>query len=124
MPEQNEGKEAGVVCLVKNTNLNDVEEVVFGKGFGVQGYDDGAKVYGCNSIYSRIYDVPILSFDDFKLALKHGQLDWHKVAEWQRWGKGYAKREEKIIILRVEDVEISKCFAQCGYKILIKPLPL
>jgi hypothetical protein len=119
MPEQEEGKESGVVCLVKNASLENVKELVFGKGFGVQGHDDGVDVYGCDDIDGLIYIVPILCLDDFKHALEDGQLNWYNVVEWQRWQKGYVKCKEKIIVLNSENVEISKCFEQCGYQISI-----
>ena len=119
MPEQNEGKEFNVVCLVKGANLEDVKSCIFGKGYGIQGYDYGVDAYECDSLENLVYDnVPILDFKNFKIALKQGELTWYKVIEWQKWGGGYVDTEEKLVIIN-KRVRVSNCFEKCGYNIMV-----
>ena len=123
MPEQNEGREAGVVSLVNGADLDAIKSMVFGKGYGVQGSDDGLKIFSCEKVDDVAYAVPVLTFNDFAKALSAGELSWQKVVAWQRWYMGYVDRETKIITLNKENVVISKCFEKCGYKTIIKLLP-
>lgn len=121
LPEQNEGKEANFTCVVDNNDLEKIKEIVLGKGLGVQGYDDGVSFLILSEEEFQSFDFPYallkLSLDQLQNCISEGELNWHKIIKWQRWGYGYVDKEIKTIILHKKEVEISSYFVKCGFAI-------
>jgi hypothetical protein len=124
-PEQQEGKEGNDACLVMTDNLDEVKNIILGKGLGVQGYDDGISFSecDCSTFKNGRYGILKLSLEQLKNAVKENEISWHKVIEWQRWGHGYINEETKTVVLNKRGVVISTYFQKIGYKIKFALLP-
>lgn len=121
LPEQNEGKESNFSCFVDTSDLEKTKEIVQGRGLGVQGYDDGISFLILDEDKYKSLNLPYailkLNLDQLQNCISEGELNWHKIIEWQRWGYGYVDKETKIIILHKKEVDISSYFVKCGFAI-------
>ncbi len=125
MPETQEGLENYPVCIIEGDRIKEVEEIVKGKGFGVQGTEDGIDVrlttFADFQKSRWPYNPLYLNLETFKKGIKEKEINWHKVIGWQRWGQGIIFLEKKeILIKRGCENELSSLWEELGYKILIK----
>ena len=125
MPELQEGLESYPVCIIDWDRVKEVEEIVKGKGLGVQGTEDGIDIY-LRTVkeweeWGHPYEPLHLDLETFRKGIEKNEINWHKVIGWQRWGRGTVFPEKKIIMIEKNSKdELSSLWEELGYRLILR----